>query len=142
MAAKLDAEEIAKEIFAASGFNDGARFLKKKEDGEEELTQEDLDAAHQEGIEAGVDQAKMAEVEMRREVEFAKLELQREMGYAQLAVKENMTMAQLQNKMDIDLAKDKSRRDVAAAQEQTKRELLINQREELKFKKDTGKPGI
>ena len=142
MAAELDGKEIAKEMFAAAGFNDGARFLKKKEEGEEQLTQEDLDAAHQQGIESGTDQAKMADVEMRREVEMAKLELQRELGYAGLASREGITMQQLQTKMDIDLAKDKSRRDVAAAQEATKRELLINQREELKFKKDTGKPGI
>ena len=143
MGENLDEDEIAKEMFSAAGFQDGSRFLKKKEDGEEEeITQEDLEAAMQQGVEQGTDQAKMADVEMRREVEYAKLELQREMGYATIASKEGITMAQLQNKLDIDLAKDKSRRDVAAAQEATKREVLINQREELKFKKDTGKPGI
>ncbi|MCJ8292923.1 MAG: hypothetical protein MJK15_00820 [Colwellia sp.] len=143
MAGELDSKEIAKEMFAAAGFQDGARFLKKKEDGEEpEITQQDLEAAMQQGAEQAVDQTKMADIEMRREVEFAKLELQREMGYAGIAAKENITMAQLQNKLDIDLAKDKSRRDVAAAQEATKREVLINQREELNFKKTTGLPGI
>lgn len=143
MGQNLDEDEIAKEMFSAAGFQDGARFLKKKEDGEEaEITEQDLEAATQQGIEQGTDQAKMADVEMRREVEMAKLELQREMGYAQIASKEGITMSQLQNKLDIDLAKDKSRRDVAAAQELTKREDLKNKREELDFKRTTGKPGI
>lgn len=142
MAAELDSKEIAKEMFAASGFQDGARFLKKKEDGQEEITQQDLEAAMQQGMEQGADQAKMADVEMRREVEFAKLELQRELGYAQIASKEGVTMAQLQNKLSIDLAKDKSRRDVAAAQEATKREQQKQNAKELNFKITTGKPGI
>lgn len=140
--ANLDENEIAKEMFAIAGFQDGSRFLKTKEDGETEITQQDLEAAVQQGMEQAVDQAKMADVEMRREVEHLKIELERELEYAKMASKEGISMKTLQNKLEIDLAKDKSRRDSVAAQEATKRELIINQREELNFKKTTGKPGI
>ena len=139
----LDQDEIAKEIFAAAGFQDGKRFLKKKDDDtEQELTQEDLEAAYQEGIEAGGDQHKMADVELRREIETRKLEQSWELELMRIASKENITLAQLKNKLDIDTFKDKSRRDTFAAGEMTKRQQISMQNKELNFKRDTGKPGI
>ncbi len=142
MAEELDSNEIAKEMFAASGFQDGQRFLKSKEDGQEEITQQDLEAAMQQGMEQGADQAKMADVEMRREVEMAKIEMQRELGYAQLASKENITVAQLEQSLGITQMKEQNARDRVAAIETTKRQTTALKTKELKFKEDTGKPGI
>ena len=138
----LDGDEIAKEIFAAAGFQDGSRFLKKKEDGQEEITQEDIEAAYQQGVESAGDQSKMADVEMRREIENRKLDQSWELELMKLASKENITMAQLKNNLDVNTLKDKSRRDTFAAGEMTKREQLKQNAQELQFKRDTGKPGI
>ncbi|RKZ98531.1 MAG: hypothetical protein DRQ42_08730, partial [Gammaproteobacteria bacterium] len=44
--AKLDTDEIAKEVFAAAGYQDGARFL-KSEDGEQQLSEQDVQAAYE-----------------------------------------------------------------------------------------------
>lgn len=139
----LDEDEITKEMFAIAGFNDGSRFLVKKEEGEEpEITQEDLEAAMQQGMEQATDQAKMADIEMRKELEHRKLDQAWEIAMMTMASKENMTMAQLQSKLQIDSLKDKSRRDTFAAGEITKREQIKQQNKELEFKRNTGKPGI
>ena len=141
-AQRLDGDEIVKEIFAAAGFQDGSRFITKSEEGEQQITEQDLEAAMQQGAAQAQDQVKMSEIEMRERIENRKLDQQWEISLMTLASKENLTYAQLKNKLDIDTLKDKSRRDTFAAGEITKREQLSNQAKELKYKQDTGKPGI
>jgi len=132
--AKIDWDEVTKEQFAIAGFQDGKRFLLSEND-EKEITEEDLQQAHEQGIEAAKDQAKIAEVESRERIAGSKLELERELGYAKLALTENITVAQLQAKLQVEASKDATRRDSAAAQAQSNTN-------ELDFKRTTGKPGI
>lgn len=131
---RLNTEEITKEIFTASGLADGNRFI-KPEDAQPELTEEDLQAAMEQGVQQGVDQVKQQQIEANLLLGQQKLELERELGYAQIAAKEQMTLAQLEAKLQVDLQKDQTRRDVEALKGR-----LINS--ELEYKRRTGKPGI
>lgn len=133
-AAKIDWDEVSKELFAINGYQDGKRFLKKgKED--QELSETDLEQAYQQGAQEAQDQSKMADVEMRREYNQGKLDLERELGFAKLASNENMTLKQLETKLGIESTKDKTRRDTEALK-------ATNFTNELEFKRTTGKPGV
>jgi len=134
-AKRIDWDEVTLEQFAANGYGDGKRFLLQDEEGESGPTEEDLQAAYEQGQSEGADQAKMADVEARREIAMAKLDLDRELGFAKIALTEGITMAQLQTKLDVETKKDATRRDTAAMQAQS----TTN---ELEFKRTTGKPGV
>jgi hypothetical protein len=135
--ARINGDEVIKEIFAAAGFQDGSRFIKGMGAGEEkqELTEQDLQAAYEQGMQAGTDQAKMANVEVTKELGIMKLEQERELRLAEIAAKENMSVQNLAAKVQIEQTKDTTRRDVEAVKSK-------NMREELNFKRTTGKPGI
>ena len=135
--ARIDGDAVTKEIFAAAGFQDGSRFIKGMGPGEEEekITQEDVDAALEQGRQEGTDAAKMASVEAVKEVGLMKVQSEREIRLAELAAKENMTMKQIADKTGIEIQKDATRREIAALQEG-------NKRNELEYKRTTGKPGI
>ncbi len=132
-AAKIDWDEVTKELFAINGYDDGKRFLLAEKEGEE-LTEEDLQGAYEKGISEGEDQHKMAKIELDREVAFAKVDLERELGYARMASTEGLTLQQLQTKLDVEAVKDRTKRDTAAMTART----LSN---EMDYKRTTGKPG-
>jgi hypothetical protein len=134
---RIDGDEITKEIFAAVGFQDGARFLKGQGPGdkEQELSQADLEQAYQQGAAEAQDQEKMARIELDREIAMAKIQSQEKMHQMTLALQEGMTLAQVQSKLQIEQMKDQTRRDQVAISEG-------NKRNELEFKRTTGKPGI
>jgi hypothetical protein len=132
--ARINEEEVTKEIFTASGLADGARFILPKED-EPQLTQEDLQAAQEQGMQEGQDQIKLREIEANLTLGEGKLELQRELGYAELAQKENITLKELETRLEITYRKDQTHRDISALRERLKSQ-------ELEFKRVTGKPGI
>lgn len=132
--ARMDWDEVTKEMFAIEGYQDGDRFL-KSDDKEQELTEEDLNAAYQEGAEAAKDQVKMEDIASRERTSENKLQLEELLGFAKIASAEGISLAQLEKKLDIEIIKDKTRRDTAAAQSQ-------NVSNELEFKRTTGKPGI
>ena len=131
----IDGDEVAKEIFTANGFQDGSRFLKRDQDEQQEITEEDLQAAYQQGAQEGELAIKQQKIDADLQIASAKLELDRELGYAQIALKENITIAQLQAKLEIDIKKDQTHRDIEALRERSKQA-------ELQFKRETGKPGI
>lgn len=135
--ARIDGDEITKEIFAAVGFQDGARFIKGQGPGdkEQELSETDLNSAYEQGVQEGSNQEKMARIELDREIAMAKIQSQEKIAQMNIALKEGLTMAQLQAKLQIDQMKDKTRRDQIAMSEG-------NKRNELEFKRTTGKPGI
>jgi len=133
---RLDGDEIVKEMFAAAGFQDGERFLKGGKDGEQpEITEEDLEAAREEGMQAGVDQHKMAAVEMQREVGMAKLKSAEIVADKINQSKERIAGADMASRTGIAAAKDKTHRDAEAVKHKATQD-------ELNFKRTTGKPGI
>ena len=134
---RINGDEVAKEIWAAAGFQDGGRFTKGMGPGEEEqeITQADVEAAHEQGLQEGTDAAKMAAVEASKEIAANKLQGEREMRMAEIAAKEKVSVKTLEVKTGIEVQKNQTRRDAEALKSK-------NIREELKFKKDTGKPGI
>jgi hypothetical protein len=132
----LDEDAIAKELFTASGYQDGKRFLKSEDpNGEQKITEEDLQAATEQGIQQGTDQVKMAQIEATNRIASEKIALDRELGFATLASKEGITMKELENKLQITIMKDQSHRDIEALRAK-------NTMRELNFKETTGKPGI
>lgn len=137
MVERIDGDEIVKEIFAAAGFQDGSRFIKGMGPGEEEqkITEEEVQRAYEKGVEEGTDKAKMAIAEVTREVGLTKIQSEREIRLAEVAAKQNISMAQLETKTGIEVFKDKTRRDIEASKSK-------NFRNELEFKRITGKPGV
>jgi hypothetical protein len=132
----LDEDAIAKELFTASGYQDGNRFLKTEDvNGEQKITEADLQAAVEQGIQQGTDQVKMAQIEANLTIASGKAELDREIAFATLAAKEQMSFAELENKLQIVIRKDQSHRDIEALRSK-------NNMKELDFKERTGKPGI
>ena len=134
---RLDGDEIAKEIFSAAGFQNGARFIKGNKPGEEEkkVTEQDVQEAYEQGVEAGTDAAKMAGVEAVKEVGMRKIEIEDKLRTQEMQSKERIALGSGQTKMDGEGIKSKDRRDIAASQSKIKQE-------ELEYKRNTGKPGI
>jgi hypothetical protein len=132
----LDEDAIAKELFTASGYQDGNRFIKSEDpNGEQKITQEDLDAAVEQGIQQGTDEVKMAQIDATLTIASGKAELDREIAFATLAAKEQISIAELESKLQITIRKDQSHRDIEALRAK-------NSMRELDFKERTGKPGI
>lgn len=134
---RLDGDEIAKEIFSAAGFQNGARFIKGNKPGEEkpELTEQDVQQAYEQGVEAGTDAAKMAGVEAVKEVGMAKIKSEDKLRTQEMQSKERIAAGSSQGKSEGEQIKSKDRRDIAASQSKIKTD-------ELEFKRTTGKPGI
>ena len=132
----MDEDAIAKELFTASGYQDGNRFLKTEdENGQQKITEADIQAALEQGIQQGTDEVKMAQIDATLAIASGKADLAREIAFATLAAKEQMTMAELENKLQITIRKDQSHRDIEALRAK-------NNMRELSFKERTGKPGI
>lgn len=150
---KLNAEEVADEIFGALGHKNGKRFFtdfKRPEpqpDPELQLKAQELQLRGQEL--QFKSQMSQTELQLKREVEQAKLILEREIEFAKIASKENITMAELQAKLGIELEKmnlgvgkmDQDRK-VAGANNLTKLAEVERKGEELEFKRQTGRQGI
>jgi len=134
---RLDGDEIAKEMWSAAGFQDGARFLKGNKPGEEEkpLTEQDIQQAYEQGAAESQDQSKMRAVEVTQEIGMAKIEMEREVRLADIAMREGITVQQLEAKAGIESQKDRTRRDIAASAAKSKSD-------EMALKERTGKPGI
>jgi len=111
--ARVNDEEIGKEIFGYAGYADGSRFLLPADQMKE---QPDPGAAQ---AQADTEVA-MAKLEAEREQFFARLEMERELGFAQLALKENMTMAEMQTRLELGSQKDATVRETTAVREANK----------------------
>jgi len=131
---KINWDEVTKEMFATFGFQDGSRFIKAADD-EQKITEEDLQAAQQEGMQAGQDQIKMEEIAMRervaqQEIEAKAIDKEKDRQLDLQKHKESLDM-----KMKLETMKDQTRRDEAAIREG-------NKANELGFKERTGEQGI
>lgn len=134
-AAKIDWDEVTKEMFSINGYQDGARFLKSEQEDDAAPTEEDVQGAYEQGMQEGQDAHKMASIESTEKIAMAKLELERELRYAEIALKEGISIQSLQAKLQVEQSKDATRRDTAAA-------AAASKNNELEFKRTTGKPGI
>lgn len=118
--AKLDWSEFYKEVMSAAGFADGSRFLKE----EEEVTEKDVEQAHQQGVQEGTNVDKMARIEMEERVAMEKLKLEETLRKEELAIKYNISTEALASLMAREQVKSKDRRDIAAGSlSQKNREL-------------------
>jgi hypothetical protein len=134
-AARIDWDEVTLEQFAANGYGDGKRFLLKDEEGETGPTEDDVQAAYEQGQEEAADKTKMADIESRERVAMTKVDVDRELGFAKIALQEGMTMQQLQTKLEIESLKDRTRRDTAAM-------TAKSHTNELDYKRTTGDTGV
>lgn len=143
--ARLEEDEVIKEIFGNAGFRDGTRFFKPLAEFEEE----------QKGRQPPIDPVKQKELELKdrdqqlrhqmeqqkaaleRERWQAELALKREIEIMRLALEENKTMAQLQAQLGIKEREDKTKRDMAASQQTLDQVRLIQENENLKQGHDT-----
>lgn len=114
---KIDWDEVTKEQFAIAGYQDGARFLISK-DSEDvpELTDEDVQAAYDQGAAEASDKVGLAKVEMEREKAANELAWKQKEKQLELAMKYNTTMETIQAKLSTEQNKDKTKRDIAATQ--------------------------
>ena len=126
--ARLNDEEVGKEVFGAAGYRDGSRFIgPAQEQGDPE--------ADANAMKLQVEQQKvqleekkiMANLQLKREEIAANLEL----GYAKLQFEFGLTDEEIKLKREELQAK----RDIAGIQ-------AMNQQNELAFKADTGRMGI
>lgn len=135
----LDMKEIMKEVFAAAGFQDGKRFT-TDEEGQmdpamQQQMQEQIEQAREQGRQEGMSELEQQKIQVQREIGMAKIELDRELGYKEMGLKGQLSNKQSRAKMDQTLIQDKTKRDTAAI-------TAKNLREELNFKRTTGKPGV
>ena len=118
--ARIDEDEVIREVFGAAGFRDGARFFKPVEEMPEPQEDPMIDLKRQELS------LKEQELGMRREYQGTELQLRREIEMAKLALSENIKLSELQSRLGIEQAKEQNKRDIAAGQqtlEQTRIQL-------------------
>lgn len=119
--ARVDEDEVIKEVFGNAGFRDGKRFFKPMDEFKEE----------QKGQQSG-DPVKMKELDLKaQDMKFkqqmeqqrfqaeqqrweAELKNDRELELMKLAESRNMTLAELKTKLDLKAIEDRTKRDVEA----------------------------
>ena len=132
---RINWDEVTLEMFAINGFQDGKRFILAESDEGKAVSEEDVQAAYEQGVAESMDKAKIAETESRERIAMSKLETERELGFAKIALSEGISMQMLEMKLKIETKKDQTRRDTAAASTSSKNN-------ELDFKRRTGRDGI
>ena len=148
--ARLNTDEIGKEVMGALGYGDGGRFIKSVESVQQEqqnnppspppevqLKQMELQAKMQ--MEQMEIQAKMQMQQMKmdndKEIARMKAEFDMQLETMKLSSAENQKVAEIQAKMNIEEQKDKTNRDKTAVSE-------ANKANELEYKRTTGNSGI
>lgn len=130
-AAKLNVEEVAKEIFGAMGHKSGSRFFTdfNPPDGTN-------------GVEA--QKLKLEEMKLAEKAKYneAKLAIDRELGMAKIAAQENLTLKQLAAKLGIESQKIEVAKRKAGVDNLTRLAEIERKKEELAFKDRTGRQGI
>lgn len=138
---KLNWDEIGKEIFAAAGFQDGARFVKTSEDGQEippemqQQIQQQIEQAYQQGQQEGVNQLEQEKIASHERVAMHKADLDNALAQDRMAMEREREDKRNRSRLHETLIRDRTTRDIAANNSK-------NLREELKFKRETGKPGV
>lgn len=129
MMGSLDGEVVAREVFGAIGYRNGAKFFREIPEGPPEQPGDPMAE-----IKAKELQLKEQEVVMQGQIAMAKLELEREVKMAELALKNEMTMQGLYAKLELDMDKH----NLNILKEMTRREQISQQREEMALKLQTG----
>ncbi len=138
--AKLDWDEIGKEIFAAAGFQDGARFLKSDEDQpqmtpeQQQQVQKQIEQAFEQGKAEGINENERLKIESHEKVAIHKANLDDALARDKMAAQAESEDKRNRSRLHETLIRDKTQRDSKALDSK-------NLREELKFKRETGKPG-
>ena len=145
---KLDAEEVAGEIFGALGYKNGGRFYTDFEpvQGQDPMAQIEQMKLQIEGERLKLQQAQIqteqAKIQMEGQYNQAKLMLEREIAMAKLAAQENITIKQLQAQLGIESQKIEVSKQKAGLDNMTKLSEIERKQEELAFKERTGRQGI
>jgi len=145
--ARLDEDEVIKEIFGNAGYRDGKRFFKPMEEFQEEMK------GQQQGPPA--DPAKMQELELkaqdqqfRHEMEQQKMQMEqerwqaemameRELKMMKLALDENKTMAQIQAQLGTKQSDNQTKRDIEAGKQTLDQARLLNEQRNQQMGYDT-----
>lgn len=115
--ARVDWDEVTKEQMSYAGFQDGARFLKGDEGEDNEITEEMLEDARQQGIEEGKDQIKLEEIKQKLEMERYRIDQDIKMRQLELELKERLHMQSQEFKSWWETLQSSVRRDEIAARE-------------------------
>jgi hypothetical protein len=140
VATRLDADEVAKEVFGAAGYRDGDRFLKEEQPPEEpqmdpmvQVKMQELQLRQQE--KEMEFELKKEELITRLEIDVKKLQQDRELKLAEIASKENITVAQLEANTGLKQQELSIKREIEGIK-------ALNFQNELAFKHDSGRDGI
>jgi hypothetical protein len=144
--ARLDEDEIIKEIFGNAGYRDGKRFFKPMDEFKEEmksqpppqgdpvkmqeleLKAQDMQFRHQ------MDQQKM---QMEQERWTAEISMKREIEIMKMALDGDKTMAQIQSQLGLKESDNKTKRDIEAGKQTLEQARLINEQRNQQMGYDT-----
>jgi len=134
--ARINWDEVTKEQFAIGRSQHGRRSLKSEEDGEQQLTEEDLEAARQQGMqEAGM---QMKEMELQTKERIADKDREAKMMEVQMQIEKEIIIHQqgvgLKEKLDMLMIQSNER--MAALREGNKANEIL-----LKDKRGEGTTG-
>jgi hypothetical protein len=168
--ARLQEEEVIKEVFGALGYKASGRFFPEGNEGEDPRMQQMQQQMQQmqqmlEGkqmeqqAKMQVEQAKIQQqatkAQMDSEIAQARLMQERELRMMEMALKRSMTMAQLQAKLQVDsqnaqmkqvdmaqkAGAEKQKTGLKMMEQNTKRIGAQTDRQEMNYKERTGMPG-
>lgn len=126
--AKIDADEVGKEMFGFVGYSDGGRFFKK-----EDPNAPPAEPAPDPAAEAAAAQAQLEreKFEYQQQKDAAEAEFNKEKFYAELQLREKLEFARMELEFEKESQKDKTIRETAALRENNKAtETLLKHREE------------
>jgi hypothetical protein len=145
--ARLDEDEVIKEIFGNAGYRDGKRFFKPMDEFKKEMK------SQQQGPQG--DPVKLQELELKaQEMQFrqqmeqqkmqldqerwqAEISMKREFDMMKLALDENKTMAQIQAQLGLKESDNKTKRDIEAGKQTLDQARLINEQRNQQMGYDT-----
>lgn len=133
MAARLNPEEIAKEIFSAAGYSDGGRFIIPEEEfmqKQQEMAEMQQQPQHQVEVAQITAQAKLQAAEMDAQVRMEIAQLQNESAMGKAVMDAEIKTKDLSVKDEHENARLQTQRDSVAVKEQNKmREMNIKERQ-------------
>lgn len=139
---KLDAEEVAKEIFGALGHKNGHKFFTDLNMPEQQIPPEVQVQMEELKVKQQELEIKEAELTQKAQYDQAKLNQEYELKLAEIASREKITLEQLYSKLGIDKEKMQQEREIAGAKNLATLAGVEQKENELQFKSQTGRQGI
>jgi len=138
--ARLNWDEIGKEMWSAAGFQDGKRFTVQQEDNQmtpemQQQVQQQLQQAFEQGKAEGISELEQMKIQSHERVAMRKADLDNALARDRMDMESQREDKRNRSRLHETLIRDKTTRDIAAVNSK-------NLREELKFKRQTGKPGV